>query len=690
MALDPSQVWTGHRACWGPTSISGTHSGAVAAEPALPAASARTAGDAGHATSPAAFWGLNAADEDSVLAALLAADDPRSAPASPWAAVVTRPDGTLAAACSTTWVGGMYWSWDTGRDGPRLLIGVSLGPLITARNEPTTLDDDYLRAYALAEPPGRRTPYAQIHRIPAGETAVWAPGQRLPRLVDWFADPVRAAEPDLAGPDALRGYLAAADAAVDALAADSAPLAATLSGGLDSTFVVASLARHASPDNPIHAFCHSPHPDAALPDWPGWQPDDFPAAQAMAEAYPGRIVLHRVINERRTAALDAAAGFAERTWLPAGNPSNQVWIDLIAVQAAELGADRLITGAHGNMVFSPTPPYAFEFYLHRRDAAGVAATVAAWRGWGEPWRRFLRRRVMPALAPDALAPLRRWRSARFGGGAAQEPESLAASLAVKNPPPQRPRVFDRETHVALMLGGSGLASLMGPVPGAPLLVDPFTDRALVEQAARIAPYEWLRGPGPRGFARRAGAGRVPDAIRLRRARGGQGMDLWWSTQGQRDRYVAEVEALADSPAFAGWIDADELRRRIDRWPWGADVASGVAGAAEVSLPEIIATNRVLSLAAFARSTAARLAGLPAAGVPAAGVPAAGTGQGPWAAPRAGDRGSVAGVVRGRAGPAGEEPRSGTGTGQGWGSVDGGRGRPEPGTGRYRAGGPWLT
>lgn len=628
MALDPSQVWTVHRTSWGPTGITGAHSGALAAAPTFTSASARTPGDAGPATAPAAFWGLNAADEDSVVAALLAADDPRGAPASPWAALVTRPDGTLAAACSTTWAGGMYWTWDTGPDGPRLLIGVSLGPLITARNEPTTLDDDYLRAYALAEPPGRRTPYAQIHRIPAGETALWPPGQRQPVLVDWFADPVRAAEPDLAGPDALRGYLAAADAAVDALAADSTPLAATLSGGLDSTFVVASLARHASPDNPIHAFCYSPHPDAALPDWPGWQADDFPAAQAMVEAYPGRIVLHRVINERRTAALDAAAGFADRTWLPAGNPSNQVWIDLIAAQAAELGADRLITGAQGNMVFSPTPPYALEFYLHRRDAAGVAATVAAWRGWGEPWRRFLRRRVMPALTPDALAPLRRWRSARFGGPAAgPAAASLAASLAVKDPPPQLRRVFDRETHVALMLGGSGLASLMGPVPGAPLLVDPFTDRALVEQAARIAPYEWLRGPGPRGFARRAGAGRVPDAIRLRRARGGQGMDLWWSTQGQRDRYVAEVEALADSPAFAGWIDADELRRRIDRWPWGESghpvgagvgARSGAAGTGalgavahpeEVSLPEVIATNRVLSLAAFARSATQRLARL---------------------------------------------------------------------------------
>ena len=589
MVLDPSQVWT-------------------VSEQRTPSS-----------TGSGAFWGLNAADEAAVMAAVITSDDPGREVSAPWSAAVIRPDGTVAATCSTTWAGGLYWSWDNGPGESRLLMSVSLGPIIAARREPTTLDEDFLRAFALMEPPGRGTPYQQIHRIPAGVTASWASGQRQPRMVDWYAATVRSATPELSGPYSVSQYLATVDSAVDALTAVDTPLAATLSGGLDSTFVVASLARHATADNPMQAFCHSPHPDASLPDQPGWQPDDFPAAQAMVAAYSGRIVLHRVINEDRTTALDAAASFAERTWLPAVNPANQVWIDLIAARAKELGADRLHTGAQGNMVFSVTPTYALEFYRQAHDVRGAAATVAAWREWGESWSGILRRRVMPAMTPDALELVRRWR-ARGAGAEGQPGATIAEVIGVKDPPPAPQKVFDRELHLRLMLGGSGLASVLGPVPGVPLLVDPFTDRSVVELAARIAPFEWLRGSGPRGFARRAGLGRVPDAVRLRRERGGQAMDLWWSTKSQRDRYVAEVEALAVSPAFAGWIDAKELHRRVERWPWESSIES--QGSEEGSLAEIIATNRILSLAAFARTTAERLVRLGRGGVAGDAMPTA--------------------------------------------------------------------
>lgn len=537
------------------------------------------------------WWGLDSRLAADAVAALLARNDAQGGPSSPWAAVVVRPDQSVVATCSTTFSGGLYWTIDDRPAGSRLTVGVLPGPVVKQRLGPTRLDEEYVRAFAQFVPPGERTPYREVNRIPAGVTAIWHPAERSPRLTHWFADTVRHSVPTLRGSAALDRYLAVVDDAVANLAPHNGPLAATLSGGLDSTFVVASLAQLTSSDRVIDAFCHSPHPDAALPDAAGWETDDYPTAVQMTKAFPGRIRLHRVVNDDGVLALDAAADFAHRAWMPAANPGNQVWIDKLARHAHALGADRLFTGAQGNMVFSVTPSYAVRRYLGKGQLLGVGRSLAAWHQSGESWPRVFRRRLVPALRPAAM------RSSKRGTPSQLPTDVTGIPLRSTAHTPD----FDREMHLDLMIGGTGLASVLGPVPERPTWVDPFTDRRVVELAARIAPEEWLRGPGSRGFARRAGAGRVPESIRLRKQRGSQSADIWWPMRNQRDRYEAEVAALPHTPGLAGWVDPSAVGALVASWPWGQPEPP--------PLFEVVAADRLLSLAAFARATVTRLSKL---------------------------------------------------------------------------------
>ena len=117
-------------------------------------------------------------------------------------------------------------------------------------------------------------------------------------------------------------------------------------------------------------------------------------------------------------------------------------------------------------------------------------------------------------------------------------------------------------------------------------------------AASITPYQWLQGPYPRGYARLLGDGRVPDDIRLRTRRGGQAWDTWFVIRNQRERYLDELKLVHQSPGLGGWVDTAELQKRAEQWPWGE-----IQGPSQI---EVIAIDRLLSLAAFARMTDEKL------------------------------------------------------------------------------------
>ena len=509
----------------------------------------------------------------------------------PWAALVERPDGVLAAAASSTLKGGLFWTVDRPPRGrPTLLFGVRLGEVVGARTGRTRLNDRYVADVALMSPSAEETAYLEVHRLAPGTALLWSDPESVPRRVTWCGPDAWPA-PTRSGDGVISDYLAAFDAAVDELVVPGEPLVATLSGGLDSSFVVASLVRHATPDSPVHAFMHVPHPDAGLGPRGNWDADDSGAAAEMQRAYPGRIVLTAVSNDGSGQPLDAAADNAERSWSPTVNPANQAWMTDFSQRAAALGASRFFEGSNGNAAFSYEHGYAAGYHLRRGELGRVADLVRLGRADGLSWPGALRHRVLGPIASPIKAGLRRGPH-----------EYATAAGLVAGGPTGRPPATGRAGYLRWLRMETGLLATVQPGLHGTVTVDPFTAASVLDLAASIVPAEWSRGPRPRGYARLLGAGRVPDAIRLRTRRGGQSWDNWFLIRNQRERYLDELAALPGTPVVGGMVDADLLRRRAEAWPWGETIGPSHA--------DVTATDRILSLAAFVRMTTTRLAGLP--------------------------------------------------------------------------------
>ena len=117
-------------------------------------------------------------------------------------------------------------------------------------------------------------------------------------------------------------------------------------------------------------------------------------------------------------------------------------------------------------------------------------------------------------------------------------------------------------------------------------------------AARVNRNEWGMEPWPRGFARRVAQGRVPDVIRLRRARGAQAPDVWTWIKDQEERYRHEVGLLGETDLLDGAVNVTDLRSTVFGWPWGDPDGP--------SLQSMAWVHRVLALGGYVRMMERRL------------------------------------------------------------------------------------
>ncbi|TLU87947.1 MAG: hypothetical protein FDX21_03835 [Chlorobium sp.] len=513
----------------------------------------------------------------------------RNPPDFKWAAATQRSDAAVVATASTMLGSGLYWSIDHDTASrPYLLIGVSPGDVVLRRKGLTTLNHSYIREYLSGERSDRKTPYNEVHRIPAGVFAVWSSIDTPPEETEWSGPDVWA-EPYLEGRDARESYLNIFDATIARLIDGNAPLASMLSGGLDSSFVVATLARMTTPDRPVHAFVHAPHPDARLSAIGNCDPDDSAFAKKMETAHPGSVVVTKVINTDLVQPQDAALRAARRSWLPSFNPGNQIWIDAIAEQAAAIGAPMLFSGQKGNAAFSHEHSYAASYYLQHGRLDQLAKMVFSRADSNISVYQSARKRVLGPL-------IRPWRSQKNNPNAEYKKLIGAPDSAKVNGSSQS----QGRRYFLEWLSQSYSALLAADCPAGWIVpvADPFTASAVLALAASITPYQWLQGPYPRGYARSLGEGRVPDEIRLRTRRGGQAWDTWFVIRNQRERYLDELELVHRSPGLGGWVDTSEMKKRAEQWPWGE-----IHGPSQI---EVIALDRLLSLAAFARMTEERL------------------------------------------------------------------------------------
>lgn len=520
--------------------------------------------DAGGRVLGATFGDIDPPKARLVVQALARGNDPGpNAPVLPWAAVSVRSDGSLACAVSTMLPSGLFWA----RDDDLLVVATDPEPVVRNRIARTTVDTEHLRTQLLRRSDARRTPLAGVRRIPAGITATWTAAPRGPLESPWIGADVWGG-PDQRVETVPADYLAVVDHVLMEVAGPDTHVAVAMSGGLDSTFLAASLARICGSDRPVQAFVHRPLPEASLHAHGRWDPDEGELAAALARAYPGQILLTSVMNEERVQPIDAAERVAIRSWLPSPNPSNEVWVEAIADRARAAGVGRLVIGPRGNAAFSYSPPRALR------------------------WRGRLRRAVGAATGRDPRGSLTETNSRDFA--------MLTLGVSMTDEERRRPTRSPRVEHLALLAGlegsgrGAGSPAARGDLP----VMDPFAARPVLDLAARLSPDAWRWNGQARGLARRLGEGRVPDVIRLRTQRGAQAWDTWFVMHGSEDRYRAEAEALYQTPDIGDWLDPDAMARQIGLLPWGHPTGPTHA--------EVSTLNAVLHMAAYARLTSIRL------------------------------------------------------------------------------------
>ena len=478
-------------------------------------------------------------EADSLVMRLSLGGDP-GGPDVPWIAVARFGSDGLSAAASMMMPSGLFWSTTDDE------LIVSSDPVSGLGTH--DIDPQYVRDYLAGKSAPNTTPFIGVHRACSGATLSWESPGTEPVMHPWCG-PSTWPVPHLDGPTALSTYLEAFDLVVGDLATRSGPIVTTVSGGLDSTFIAASLARTAPDGQTIRGLTYSPLPDAHL----AGDADETSLAALMADTYPDRVSVESVTNAEGVRPLVAAAEISRRSGVPTFTPANQPWLTKMREIAGSDGASMWFVGANGNAAFSYHHPYAADYYLRSGRLNGIVDIA---RDGG------LRTRV--------LGPLRR---------------QYVTKSSDADPTMDRQRYLRWLARSVTGLPAAGNPAAMEGV----LMADPFAARGVIDIAASITPAEWTRGGIPRGFARRASLGRVPDPIRLRTGRGKQGRDAWYVIRHDRDDYLDRIAALPRTGGFEE-IDHRAMSARVAAWPWGE-----LQGPAWL---DQIATDRILGVADF--------------------------------------------------------------------------------------------
>jgi asparagine synthase (glutamine-hydrolysing) len=330
---------------------------------------------------------------------------------------------------------------------------------------------------------------------------------------------------------------ALSEAVRDAVAA-GAGAAVSLSGGLDSSALVA-LATGLEPA-PRAASWRLPAVPAA---------DESPWIDAAAGALP-RIA----VDGSALAPLAAGVPFPLQLESPLANPYRALKQSLWdALRAA--GVDVLLSGNYGDHVYPGERAWLRAAWRAGRRGAALAELARRARR-GAPWRDPGVRAVARALLrgepsidgpPGWLGP-----AARAAWTAPAEWPPAAASTA----DPARCRVLlglEAALDAAHETGFSDRAGLW--------VLHPYRDERVVELALAIPAERFARGGVPKALTREALRGRLPDAVRLRPKSGSLVPFLHLGLRGPA-RPLARLLQAPDA-RWMDWLDEARVRAALD-------------------------------------------------------------------------------------------------------------------------------
>ena len=360
-------------------------------------------------------------------------------------------------------------------------------------------------------------------------------------------------------------FLEVYNTAVAACLHSTRPIAATLSGGLDSGSVCALASRQlAERGQRLCAYTAVPQylPSGASARRRG---NEWELAQAIA-SHSGYIDLTAILAEN-ISLMDSLERTLTITNTPQHTASNLHWILAILDAAQVQGAGVLLTGQNGNATVSRSGECSLQPCLVRGDWRGVCQALRDMSI--NPWQA-LKWQIIKPLALPLLHQWRSWQSRSnahplWAGYSAIHPEfAKQLKLQEKIRASGHDPTFTRDNptlRTRFRTVGLGAGALWYTIGAAYQLEvrDPTLDRRVIEFCWKVPNRQYCRGGERRRLLRRALRPFMPDAVLDDRRKGLQAADIGHRVVAQQAEIVALLDQLQKHPVAGAWLDIPRMR-----------------------------------------------------------------------------------------------------------------------------------
>ncbi|MGY1685903.1 asparagine synthase (glutamine-hydrolyzing) [Geodermatophilus sp. SYSU D00867] len=446
----------------------------------------------------------------------------------------------------------LYYAWAR----ERLVFASELKCIVSSGLVPLDLDFEAISAYLeLGFFPGARTPFAGVSKLPAGHRLVVEGGRH--RVERWWDYPVPSPGPvDLGVRHYAEGLLQELDEAVRLRLMSDVPFGAMLSGGLDSSLVVALMAPRL--ENPVKTFSVGFTEDQ--------HGNELPAARRVAEVFGCD---HHEVELSMTSDAPDFPALAWHLDEPTADLSALGFFSLSRVASEEVtmalsgqGADELLGGYRKHRVAALLDTSRVVPRLGRVVGDRVAGALPG--EWGrlvrssrapDPASRVLAMSALPSFGREALR----------GGLAAVPPGAARRAVDVHAASLPRtvgalPATLYLDAQLALVDSMLHYFDSMSMAHSLEVRV-PFLDHEVVEYCATIPAAFKVHGSVTKYALKVAAEGLLPPEVIHRRKVGffRQATGAWFESQ------VGGVltEALLDPGArYTGFLDRSAVERAL--------------------------------------------------------------------------------------------------------------------------------
>lgn len=419
--------------------------------------------------------------------------------------------------------------------------------------------------------------YQGVRRVPMATAAVFnADGMRENRYWTPKTGDVLRLSSDEEYFEAARELL---DQAVACRLRAKGPLAAQMSGGLDSSAVAATAARLLRHSKLITVTSVPPE-GMELPPKKGWYNDERPYIRAIAAMYPNMETWLASSTKPHWIDVDPTR-FFEAGGMPARNISNIGWFMPGHELLISAGINVLLNGEGGNAGWSWDGMTGFYTMFKNGNWLRLAREIyqaGKYRPYDMDWKNLLCKRVILPLEPVELKKLRRHLKNRgselWSGYSAINPDFAREINLIER---------CRQSGHDLRMGGNvngidqrlymlshmehgrdiftAMRALTGIESRAPLL-----DIRLLEFCFSLPLELFLYNGFSRRLPRLALAGRLPPTVLDNNRIGSQNPEILSRLDAMREGMVKEIGLLAKVPLAARLIDLPRLESLVKLWP----------------------------------------------------------------------------------------------------------------------------